>query len=377
MAARKPRTKPARTPAPALRRDHHSTLLCKLAAGLTHELNNLLLPIRVRLDALEQAGITVPALDHVNAVRKSVATLQRLSEGLHLLALDLRAVNPASPADDTTNLDHWWARVGPLLQRLIPRHVALEATFPADLPAVNIDPRRLTQAMLDLIVNAGEAIPIGRRGGCIQVWANTLDAGRTVELGVTDNGPSKPHALRRRALIPFPITHPRPSPSYSGRSDARNAAAPADEEMLTISSRGKGTTATFRLPATSPPPARSFVPTPATRSATVSARDPRIVALISHCLLNAGLTLNSTTDAPGCSDLWVTEPTATALAAAGRWRKGRPTRTVVLLRTPPKALRHAWAALGASIIHPPEAFDAIRNTLAQALAAATPKSPGS
>jgi len=58
-----------------------------LAAGLGHDMNNVLLPVRARLDALEHGGMTEAAHAHVAAVRRCIAYLQHLSDGLHFLAL--------------------------------------------------------------------------------------------------------------------------------------------------------------------------------------------------------------------------------------------------------------------------------------------------
>ena len=59
-----------------------------LAAGLGHDMNNVLLPIRARLDALDAAKLSAEVREQLQAVRRSVNYLQQLSDGLHLMALD-------------------------------------------------------------------------------------------------------------------------------------------------------------------------------------------------------------------------------------------------------------------------------------------------
>lgn len=339
-----------------------------LAAGLGHDMNNVLLPVRARLDAMEHAGMTPAARGHVTAVRRSIAYLQHLSDGLHFLALDPDGPGVAHDGEGTTDLVHWWGQVGTLLRTMVPRHVALTASLPARLPTIKIAPHWLTQAVLNLIVNAGEAMPEGRHRGRVRIWATTADNARTVRLAVTDNGRGMTQAIQRRALDLFFTTKPRSMGTGLGLPLARKVAVRAGGDIEIRSKPGNGTTVVLVLPATGRSAARAAAPAPEKRSATVSVRDNRTAALISQVLLKAGLTLkHAKNQGPGNSDLWVTEPTPTALAAASRWRKRRAATGVVLLGTPSKRTQPAWAALGACIIDPPDDFEAIRHALGQSL----------
>jgi len=134
-----------------------------LAAGLGHDMNNVLLPVRARLDALEHTGLNSTASTHLTAVRRSIGYLQHLSDGLHFLAIDPDGPGVAADAEGSTELPYWWSQVGMLLRKAIPPKVKLTVDIPEHLPPVKIAPHWLTQAMLNLIVNAGEAIPQGRR----------------------------------------------------------------------------------------------------------------------------------------------------------------------------------------------------------------------
>jgi hypothetical protein len=159
---------------------------------------------------------------------------------------------------------------------------------------------------------------------------------------------------------------------------ARKVADRAGGTVEVTTSPGKGTTVTMVLPAVSRSDGKGDLPAVEKRSAMISVHDHRTAALISHVLLKAGLKLRSADGGgPGQSDIWVTEPTPKALAAAARWRNRRPLRTVVLLGMPVGALHQKWAALGAWIIHPVDDFLAIRRTLAQALAGKVGSAHGS
>ena len=84
-----------------------------------------------------------------------MAYLQQLADGLHFLAMDPDKVEDAG---GVTDLHVWWGQTG-ALSKAVPKHVKVTVSFPAELPQVAVAAHSLTQAVLNLIVNAGEAIP--------------------------------------------------------------------------------------------------------------------------------------------------------------------------------------------------------------------------
>jgi hypothetical protein len=337
-----------------------------LAAGLGHDMNNVLLPVRARLDALEHAKITPAARGHITAVRRSIAYLQHLSDGLHFLALDPEGHGLVKDAG-TTDLAYWWSQVGTLLRTMVSKRVTLTASLPAHLPPLAVAPHWLTQAMLNLIVNAAEAVPLGRRGR-VRVWATIAEDARAVKVGVTDNGRGMTPAIRKRSLDLFFTTKPRGMGTGLGLPLAKKVAVRAGGDLEITSEPGKGTTVAMRIPVSGRGAARARSPAAVPRSATVSVRDPRTASLISQMLLGAGVTLKSAAGrGPGISDLWVTEPSPTSLAAANRWQKRGSARSIVLLGAPSTRSRRAWAALGATFIDQADDFEAIRYALGQSL----------
>lgn len=341
-----------------------------LAAGLGHDMNHVLLPVRARLNALEHSGITAAALAHLKAIRASVAYLQHLSDGLHFLALDPHQTATDRHNTATTDINHWWKQVGPLLRKAIPKRIDLKVSLPTRLPLVRIAPHWLTHAVLNLIVNAGESIPEKRRHARVSLWATVTADGRTVKLGVTDNGRGMAAGIQRRAFDIFFTTKARTLGTGLGLPLARKVATRAGGDIELESEAGRGTSVVMSLQAAP----RS---TPASQRngkgqlmAAVSVSDHRASALITQILASTGVQICPVSaNGPGKADIWITQPTARALSSAGRWRKRRHKglRTLVLLGRPPKLASAKWAALGATIIDPPGHFEGMRHTLGEVL----------
>jgi PAS domain S-box-containing protein len=211
-----------------------------LAAGLGHDMNNVLLPVRCRLEVLEAERLPEPVREQMAAIRKSVDYLQNLADGLHLLALDPTEEDSSGAATDLTQ---WWEQVGTLLARCVPKHARLTTSWSTDLPRVAVPPHRLTQAVLNLLVNAGEAVGANGR---IRVEARA--AGASVRLSVTDNGHGMPEDVRRRALDPFFTTKKRGLGTGLGLSLVQGVVRSAGGTVEIQSKPGRGTTITLTLP---------------------------------------------------------------------------------------------------------------------------------
>lgn len=177
-------------------------------AGLGHDMNNVLFPLRCRLDAMEkQSSIDVKeAADTIGATRRAVSFLQSLSDGLRLFARDPLA----GDLDASTHLEPWWTSVAPLLRHSLPTEVIVEADLPADLPPVNVAAAGLTQVVLNLMVNAADVMP---DGGTVRIHARQPDdpiaREDTVILEVADNGPGMTPDVAAQVFDPFFSTKTR------------------------------------------------------------------------------------------------------------------------------------------------------------------------
>jgi len=177
-----------------LRQAERLRAIATLASGITHDMNNVMLPALCRLDAIEASGLPAPASKDIRGVRGAFDQLRRLTRGLQLFATDPEVAFPAS-----TRLDAWWREVGGLLPMALRRDVHLWGDFPPDLPPVAAPPPRLTHAVLALVHDIGEAF---QGPGSIRLWAEPENS-RFVRLCLRDTAPEFPRRgaelLERRA----------------------------------------------------------------------------------------------------------------------------------------------------------------------------------
>jgi PAS domain S-box-containing protein len=216
-----------------------------LAAGLGHDMGNLLMPLRMRLDALEEMDLPPQAREDLEAIASAGEYLRRLSHGLRLFAL-----NPedTEASGDHTDLGPWWDEVGPFLRNAVRKEITVEADLPASLPAVRMSPHVLTQSVYNLVKNAGDALA-DRRTGNVRIsagiGAHEPSGARTVVLSVTDDGPGMTEEVRRRCLEPFFTTKTRAISTGLGLALVCGAMRSAGGRVEIDSVRGRGTT--FRL----------------------------------------------------------------------------------------------------------------------------------
>ncbi len=298
-----------------LREAERMAAIGTMAAGLGHDMNTILLPIRARLDAIE--GDLDPARIEANLaeIRRGIGYLQDLADGLHLLVID-----PDGDGCDgaTTSIPHWWQRTGGLLKRSLPPNTRLQVHFPDDLPSVAMPPHRLTQVVLNLLSNAGKAIDAG---GLVALWSRAALDGRVV-VGVSDNGRGMSESVRRRAAEPFFTTRTRQKGTGLGLAMVHGIATTAGGEFEIESGPSGGTTIALTLPAAEtegrcPQESETAPPT-----AVVDVHCPRTASLLSHLLETEGFDPADPSEAPTAAALrvvdlatWLTERATTSRPA--------------------------------------------------------------
>lgn len=183
-----------------------------LAAGVAHEVNNPLAFVRANLHQLERlGGLAAKHAEALAARDRDALELLELPQivaecvdGIERIGRIVGAMRRFSrlPADELGPVDvNQTVREAMRLAELHPhRGVAIEARLAEGLPLVHGSAQRLTQVVLNLLVNAKQALAERERG---RIAVRTRLAGDFVELAVLDDGPGVPEAIRDRVFDPF------------------------------------------------------------------------------------------------------------------------------------------------------------------------------
>lgn len=189
-----------------------------LAAGLGHDLRNLLMPVMLRLDVLAASkDLPAAARDDVVSIQASVARLQRLASGLRLLASD-----PFAQRNEVQQLHlaTWWLEVAPLVTDALAPGTRLTADLSETLPMLGVPPGVLAQVVMNLVLNARRALQ-GVESPAMS-FVGRADGKGTVQLTVRDNGVGMDEEVRQRCFEPFFTTRPREYATGLGLSTGRS-----------------------------------------------------------------------------------------------------------------------------------------------------------
>jgi len=350
-----------------------------LAAGLGHDMNNVLLPVRARLNALrvehDRGALSEMAHAHIEAVRKSVSYLQQLADGLHYLAM-----NPDQDADErgSTDLVEWRDSVGSLLSKAVPKHVRVVWKFEPALPRVGVPAHGLTQAVLNLVVNAGEAIPgppaRKRKQGLVRIVAEraTDDAGRgIVRIAVSDNGIGMTEDVKRCVFEMFYTTKARSMGTGLGLPLVHKVVDRAGGSIRVESEPGVGSTFTMTFPAVEPDGPASVCDGESKIALTM--RDGRAAMLVRDLCESAGRAVVDVGNGPGDARVWIVDPNAVDARTAQSWRVRSPGGRLIVFVRPGQEHMDVWNSLDAHVIINNGEVDAVRALVAEALRADFPE----
>ncbi|MFI5892116.1 PAS domain S-box protein [Actinoplanes sp. NPDC051513] len=241
--------------------------LGQLAGGVAHDFNNLLAVMlnytTFIAEEIDDAHGADPAWQ---AVRHDIAQVRRAGERATELTHQLLAFGRREVVrPQVLNLNTVVAEVEALLRRTIGEHIQLHTTLPDDLWPVLADPGQLEQVLVNLAVNARDAMP---DGGTLSICTanHTLDettaaaapdlgTGRYVKLRVADTGTGIPPEVAEHVFEPFFTTKPKGEGSGLGLATVYGIITQAGGHARIASSPGAGTAFTALLPATAEPAA--------------------------------------------------------------------------------------------------------------------------
>ena len=225
----------------------------RLAGGIAHDFNNLLTAIIGYSDLVHQE------LDPEHASRRDIEEILRAAErasGLtrQLLAFSRRQVLQPERVD----LNSIVSDIDRMLRRLIGEDIELVTQLHGELAPIVADPGQIEQVIVNLVVNARDALP---RGGRIELETSNLDysvpvrvesgmlaAGRYVALSVSDTGTGMDEQTRAQIFEPFFTTRAASGGTGLGLASAYGIISQSRGQIDVVSRLGEGSTFTIYLP---------------------------------------------------------------------------------------------------------------------------------
>jgi signal transduction histidine kinase len=218
----------------------------KLAGGVAHDFNNLLAVILNYAEFAREAATD-------DGQRRDLEELSKAATRGAELVRQLLAFSRRRPVDAVAlDLAEVVRDMEPMLRRTIGEHIDLRCWVASELPPTVIDPGQVTQLLMNLTVNARDAMP---DGGRLIIQATQAENG--VRLTVEDSGHGMSEDTVAKAFDPFFTTKPPGSGTGLGLATVYGIVSQAGGTVSLDSQPGRGTRVAIDLPAREPlyPPA--------------------------------------------------------------------------------------------------------------------------
>ncbi|MET0616437.1 MAG: PAS domain S-box protein, partial [Luteibacter sp.] len=254
----------------------------QLTGGVAHDFNNLLMAIQSNLELLGQGSLQPERVQRLLAnassgVRRGVSLTRRMLAFARRQELDLEAVDPIQLVTGMSDL----------LRTSLGPSIAIDVRFPLSLPPVRVDLNQMELCLLNLCVNARDAMPDGGTititGGEVMldktVSAN-LPAGRFVRLCISDTGTGMDEATLARATEPFFTTKGIGKGTGLGLSMVHGIVEQSGGALRLRSRQPGGTTVEILLPTADPAAAVAAESVASTPAAAEAERAPSVSVLV-------------------------------------------------------------------------------------------------
>jgi two-component system cell cycle sensor histidine kinase/response regulator CckA len=230
----------------------------RLAGGVAHDFNNMLGVINGYAELLlDEMSTESPLRTEITEIRNAGQRAARLTQ--QLLAFSRKQILLPQVID----LNVLMAEMEHMLRRLLGADIEFHTTLAPDLGAVKADPGQIEQVIVNLAINARDAMP---RGGKLAIETRNLDLdeayasrhvsvlpGSYVMLSVTDNGVGMSEEVMSRVFDPFFTTKERGKGTGLGLSTAYGTIQQSGGAISVYSEPGRGTTFKVLLPRVNAP----------------------------------------------------------------------------------------------------------------------------
>jgi PAS domain S-box-containing protein len=223
-----------------------------LAGGLAHDFNNLLMGIQGRASLLAtEMDASHPLLEHVKGIEEYVRSATGLTN--QLLGFARGGKYEVKPTDPNRLVDKTAGMFG-----RTKKEIRIHRTFATDAWGVETDRRQMEQVLLNLFVNAWQAMPgggdlyLGTENMVLDETITTphlVAPGRYVKISATDTGVGMDESTRQRIFDPFFTTKTMGRGTGLGLASAYGIVKNHEGFINVYSELGKGTTFNIYLPA--------------------------------------------------------------------------------------------------------------------------------
>jgi PAS domain S-box-containing protein len=224
-----------------------------LAGGIAHDLNNVLAPIMMAIEVL-RTKIPDPG------GQKILGTIETAARRGADIVRQVLAFGRGVKSDRIlVQLKHLMQEIAKIAGETFPKSIEITSNIPRNLWTVSADPTQMHQVLLNLMVNARDAMP---KGGTLTIAAENIELdemqsrmqpeakpGAYVSMAVTDTGTGIPAAIREKIFEPFFTTKEIGHGTGLGLSTTL-AIVRSHEGFITLDTDpGKGTTFRVYIPA--------------------------------------------------------------------------------------------------------------------------------
>jgi nitrogen-specific signal transduction histidine kinase len=242
-----------------LRQSQKMEAVGRLAGGVAHDFNNLLTVIT------GYCGMSLLKMKSRDPLRKNAEEIQRAAEHASSLTHQLLAFSRKQVLQPRVlDLNEVVSHMGKMLHRLIGEDIELRTTFEPSLGRVKADPGQIEQVILNLAVNARDAMP---RGGILTIRtanvsfdqktnsrSRALEIGEYVMLAVSDNGVGMTDEVKEHLFEPFFTTKGVGKGTGLGLATCYGIVSQSGGDIRVYSEPGSGTTLKIYLPRTDAAP---------------------------------------------------------------------------------------------------------------------------